>query len=286
MRKTVTSDSIHNKVARRTVVKSESMHSSKRSHSKARSPGKPRTRNPDDREKIRKASSSLSPKPGRRTCAQKLSSSLARSNVTKDVLDENDSIGSDSFSSLHDSIRRASSVHYSKRDVRGRRTPLSNNSSRHGRHHRGGRSRRSASTSPKNKESIRVIQFDRFQACGITMVHTNNVHSESSINADVEKVCLLMRSDTTVETSATEATSSLQNSFNSSIATADVGVNFDDKPLIAEESEGQTPKYEKRTSVMGTFKAVSKMLATPTIRRKSMVSLDKKQKLITSSLHL
>lgn len=289
LRKTVTSDSVHVKVPRRTLTTSDSMHSSKRSHSKARSPTQRRTRNPEHREKIRNASSSLSPKPGRRTCAQKLSSSLASSAITKDLLDENDSVGSESVSSLHDSIRKASSVHYSQRDVRGRRTPLSSSSSRHGRRHRVSRSRRSSSVSPKDKETIRVIQFDCSQRCGIAMVHTNDVHSESSKNADVEKVCLLMKSDITIATAATDATGSLQTSFNSSIATADAGLYSDDKPLIDEEPEPETPKtarkVEKRTSVMGTFKAVSKLLATPNARRTSFAHLDK-LKLATTSLHL
>ena len=285
LRKANTIDSVHNEVARRTVVPSESMNTSKRSRSSARSPRQARTRNPEHREKIRNASSSMSPK--RRTCAEKLSSSLTASSVTKEVLDENDFNGPESSSSLHDGVRRASSMHYSRRDVRSRRIPLSQNSSRHGRRHRDRRSRRSSSASPKSKETIRVIQFDHLQACGVSMVHTNDVHSESSKNADVEKVCLLMQSDSTIDTLATEVTGSLEGSFHGSFMIADAGVESDDKPLILEETDLQTPKVEKRTSVMGTFKAVSKMLATPHIRRKSaMVIPDKKLKLIGSSLHL
>ena len=135
-----------------------------------------------------------------------------------------------------------------------------------------------------NDESIRVLQFDYSQSSGVSIVDVNNVHSESSKNSHVDQVCLLMKEDMSVATEPD--TASLENSFNSSVM-VEADIDGDGKPLMVEDSEhvSKPTKAEKRASVMGTFKAVSKLLATPNARRRSAVKMDKLG-LTTANLHI
>lgn len=188
-------------------------------------------------------------------------------------------------SSMHNSLSALDQSRSSRHSMGGssRRQRHSDGSRRRRHGGRTHRHRRSKDQQPEDDttvsmddESIPVLQFDCKRMDGLNIVDANNVHSRVSRNNYVDKLTVLLPEDLSV--AVTDDTASLENSFSSSV----VGDFGDELPLMlsnsedndttdAEEEKDATKMTRRKTNA---FKAVSKLLATPMTRRKSVVKTD------------